>query len=178
MKCNTTRIKKKAVLMVTLLCLCLTAAAQGTGNETTLNTAGGVVKALYKLVTFKAGTTPDWEKVKSLFIKEAVIVLRTSRQDNTVFSVDGFVADFVSFIDRAKVKQTGFTEKIVRMKTMVFKDIAHILVLYEAVVPGTAMPPQKGVDSIQLIKKKGRWWIAAITNEIPTPEHPVPEALR
>lgn len=137
-----------------------------------------VVRELYELVTFPAGATPDWDKVRSLFLDEAVIVLRTSRETTAVFSVDGFVADFVSFIERAKVKETGFTEKILRMKPMVFGDMAQFLVLYEASIPGRDFPPQQGVDNFTLIKKDGQWKIVSITNEIPTAERPLPEVLQ
>jgi hypothetical protein len=151
--------------------------AQAPSEGDALQTAEGVVTQLYELVTFEAGTTPDWDKVRSLFIDEAVIVLRTSRTATTVFSVDGFVNDFVTFIERAKVKETGFTEKILRTKPTIFGDMAHMWVLYEASVPGSSRPPQQGVDSFSLIKQDGRWWIAAITNEIPTPNRPVPPPL-
>jgi len=157
--------------------LCLSVQAQTSSEENPLSTAEGVVTELYELVTFEAGTTPDWEKVKSLFIDQAVIVLRTSWEDTTIFSVQGFVDDFVNFIERFNVEKTGFMEKIERTKSMVFGDMAHILVLYEASIPGSKMPPQQGVDSFLLIKKSGRWWIVAVTNELPTPDNPVPEEL-
>lgn len=64
------------------------------------------------------------------------------------------------------------------MKPTVFGDIAHVWVLYEAVIPGSGRPPQQGVDSFELIRRDGRWWIATITNEIPTPERPIPSELR
>ena len=141
-------------------------------------TAEGLVAELYESVTFEAGSTPDWDHVRSMFIDEAVIVLRTSRQSTTVFSVEGFVADFVKFIERADAGRTGFSERIIRTRPMVFGDMAHVLVLYEASVPGSLRPPQQGVDSFSLIRKQGRWWIAAVTNEIPTPDRPVPLELR
>jgi hypothetical protein len=137
-----------------------------------------VIDELYDHVTFDAGTTPDWDAVKELFIDEAVIVLRTSRTDTTVFSLEGWVNDFVQFIERANVEKTGFVEKIVKKKAMVFGDIAHVLVLYEAHIPGSERPPQQGVDSCQLIRKDGRWLIASIVNEIPTPDRPVPDELK
>ncbi len=136
-----------------------------------------LVTHLYDLVTFEAGTTPDWTQVRALFIDEAVIVLRTSRDSSTVFSVDGFIQDFMSFIEQANVEQTGFVERIVQMKPLVFRDIAHVLVLYEASIPGSPRPPQKGVDSFQLIRRNGRWWIVSVTNDLPDADHPAPAEL-
>lgn len=142
------------------------------------DTAESVVDELYGLVTFDPGTTPDWDRVRNLFIPEAVIVIRTTRTETSVFSLDGFVDDFVSFIDRAKAEQTGFSERILRTKSMVFGDIAHVLVLYEAQIPGSPRGPQQGVDSIQLIRRDGRWWIASIVNEIPATGRPLPTELQ
>jgi hypothetical protein len=152
--------------------------SQSLANENAFDTAEGVVQKLYDLVTFDAGSTPDWDKVKSLFIDEGVVVLRSSRDNLTVFTVQGFVDDFVNFIEKAKVVETGFKEEIKRMKPMVFGDIATVLVLYEASIPGRKRPPQLGVDSFSLIKKDGRWQIVSIINEIPTPGNPIPEELQ
>ena len=63
------------------------------------------------------------------------------------------------------------------MKPMVFGNIAHVLVLYEAHIPGSQRPPQRGVDSWELLKRGGRWWIVAVTNEVPAPDRPIPAAL-
>lgn len=142
------------------------------------STAQGVVEELYGLVTFDAGATPDWDIVRSLFIPEATVVLRTGRTETTVFSLEGFVQDFVNFIERANVVETGFSERIIDTHGTVFGDMANIWVLYEAHIPGSPRPPQQGVDSFQLIRKEGRWWIVSITNELPTPDRPVPEFFR
>lgn len=166
-----------AVVLVFVVGLPAGAEEAPAGDPVSSTTAEGVVTELYRLVTFEAGSTPDWDRVRSLFLEEAVIVLRTSREGSTVFSVDGFVDDFVRFIDRAEVRETGFVEKILRLKPLVFGDIAHVLVLYEASIPGSERPPQQGVDSFELVRQDDRWRIAAVTNEIPTPERPVPPEL-
>ena len=147
--------------------------------------AGDVVAGLYGLVSSTAGRLPDWDKVRALFLKEAVIVLRTSRTALTAFSLDGFIKDFVDFYERpfkrgeASVipRESGFTEKVVRMKAWEYGDMAHVLVLYEAQITGFAMPPQRGIDSWLLVRRDGRWFIAAATNEIVTAARPVPPEL-
>ena len=139
--------------------------------------ATGVVTRLYDLVTFDAGTTPDWERVRALFLDEAVVVLRTGRDEMSVFSVDGFVDDFVAFIEEADVEKTGFTERILGMKSFVYGDIAHVLVLFESHIPGSGRDPHEGIDSFELIRREGRWQIASITNERPTEDNPIPESV-
>lgn len=136
-----------------------------------------VIRELYRLVTIEKGSQGDWDSVRALFIDEAVIVLRTSRTETSVFSVDGFVDDFIRFIDGYSIVETGFTETILAMNPWVYGDMAHVLVLYEAAIPGTDYPSNKGIDSFLLIRKEGEWKIAAITNEVPTPENPIPEEL-
>jgi hypothetical protein len=155
------------------------ASQEGTrGGQEPDRTAEGAVSRLYELVTFDAGQTPDWDEVRSLFLDEAVIVLRTSRDSTTVFSLEGFVHDFVTFIEGRNVSQTGFEEQIVRMRSSLFRDMAHVLVLYEAHIRGSPRPPQQGIDSFLLVKRGDRWRIAAITNDVPTADHPVPIELR
>lgn len=152
--------------------------AQSPAGADAIETPEGVVAAIYDMVSFEAGNTPDWDEVRSLFIPEAVVVLRTSREATTVFSLEGFVGDFVNFIENTPAGQSGFTEKVIRMKSIVFGDIAHVLVLYEAHITGSSRPPMQGVDSFSLIRKDGRWSIVSITNEIPTAERPIPDVLR
>ncbi len=140
-----------------------------------IQTPEEIITRIYELVTFEAGTTPDWDIVGSLFLPEAVIVLRTSRESTSVFTVDGFIDDFINFIEQGGVEKSGFKEDILQMKPIVFGDMASIWVLYEASIPGSQRPPQQGIDFFSLIKKEGRWFIVSITNEIPTPERLVPE---
>jgi hypothetical protein len=146
-------------------------------RENVQSEVDSLIVTLYDLVSVETEGQYNWESVKSLFIKEAVIVLRTSRDQSTIFSVDGFIDDFKKFIDRANINKTGFEEKIIKMKSMVFGDIAQSLVLYQAHIPGSDRPPQNGIDNFLLIKKENQWKIVAITNEIPTADNPIPAEL-
>jgi hypothetical protein len=157
------------------------AGAQATGQtpatDPRLQTAEAVVRELYRMVTVAVGDSTDWEEVRRLFLPEAVIAMRATREEMSVFSVQGWIDDFVAFNQRARVIERGFEEKIVRLEPLVFHDIAHVLVLYEARILDSPRPPTRGVDSIELVRKDDRWWIAAITNDLPTEEHPIPPQL-
>jgi hypothetical protein len=160
--------------------------AQGPAAQASPQTVGDFVAGIYSLVSSAGGKLPDWDKVRACFLKEAVIVLRTSWTALTAFTLDGFIQDFVDFYEKpykrgeATVvpKESGFTEKVVRMKAWEFGEMAHVLVLYEAQITGFAMAPQQGVDSWILVRRDGRWFIAGATNELVTPARPVPPELR
>jgi hypothetical protein len=151
--------------------------AQSTSHDDALTTAEGVVAELYDIVTFDPGTSPDWDRARSLFLPEAVVVLRTGRETTAQFTVEAWVADFEHFIEERDVVETGFIEAIVKTKPWVFKDVAQILVLYEAGFPNDERR-QYGIDAFSLVKQDGRWWISGILNEIPDRENPIPVELR
>ncbi len=156
----------------------ISAAAQTSTAKNTDDTAEGAVRAFYDMLTFKKGEEPNWEKVKGCFIKEAVVVLRAGPGKMNVFSTDGFVQDFKKFFNDYKLVEKGFSETIVNCKTTVTGETAYCLILYEAMIPGTQMHPQQGLDSIQLMKKEGKWKIVAITNEVVRRDVPVPDELK
>jgi hypothetical protein len=173
-------MRAKPLLAAVVACTCLHAPSPAFPQAALpdQDSAEALVLALYDAVTFPAGTAPDWDRVRAMFLDRATVVLRTSRTATSVFDVEGFVQDFVAFIARANVRETGFSERVVRTKAMTFGDIAHVLVLYEASIPGSGRPPQQGVDSFQLVRREGRWWIVSITNELPGPDRPLPPELR
>jgi hypothetical protein len=154
------------------------AEAESPAGEKTVTTPEMIVTQLYDEVTFEAGSSPDWESVRGLFVPEAVIVLRTSREGTTVFTLDGFVEDFVKFIESGNVSERGFRESIVKMHTQTYGDIAQAQVLFEAKIPGSERPPQRGIDVFQLSKREEGWRIVAITNEIVWPDKDLPSELQ
>jgi len=168
------------VVMISFFIIPLSIAAQTqpSAQSKYYDTPDGLINEIYKTVTFPAeGPVPDWKKVESMFIADAVIVMRVTRDSMAVFSVKGFIDDFVNFVENSPAKTVGFTERILKMKPLVFGDIAHILVLYEASITGMKRPPTVGVDSWHLLKKDGRWWITSVANDITTKERSAPKEL-
>lgn len=171
--------KYRALLLAgALLTQSATALAQSAAKDRTYQDPDSLVRSLYAAVTFDRGGTPDWSYVRSLFHKDASIVLRVTRDSTAIMTVEGFLKDFIDFIDRFRADTTGFRERVLRIKPMVLGNIAHMLVLYDASVPTSPRPPQQGVDSFHLVRNQGRWWITSIVNEVLTRDRPRPELLR
>jgi hypothetical protein len=175
-------LRRCAIPVVVLLALlssapCSAGSADAHGRTAIFRTPDSLVAALYTAVTFAPGASPDWEYVRSMFDTSALVVLRVTRDSTAIMSVDGFVKDFVDFIARARADRSGFSERVVRMKPLVFGNVASILVLYEASIPGSSRGPQNGVDSFHLVKHAGQWRIVSIVNDVVTKERPVPKEL-
>ena len=138
-------------------------------------TAEGTVRHLYDLISAEAGTVPDWSPVRDLFLPESTIVLRSSRDALSVFSLDGFIQDFERFYATPQVRERGFKETILALKSVEFGDMAQVWVLYEARIVGGG--GNQGLDNFSLVRRDGAWRVAAITNEVVFPDRPPPEGL-
>lgn len=147
-------------------------------QTTDVKTVGDMIEKIYSDVSWEAGKEPDWNKVKDYFHEKAIVTMRSSQTLMSVFDRDGFINDFVTFWKQLNTAKRAFKERVVNKKVTVLRDAAYCMVLYEAHIPGSPRPPQKGVDNFHLLKKDGRWYIMSLINEIPAPGMEIPEELK
>lgn len=135
-----------------------------------------LVTQIYGEVSKTGDSAPDWAAVRSRFHPQAVIVLRASRDETRLMTVDEFIEDFVAFYDRIG-PETGFTETVISTSTMVYGNVANCSVVYEAAVGGSERPPQRGLDIWQLMFREGRWSVISVVNESEVAAGPIPESV-
>lgn len=148
-------------------------------DESVYGDPESLVRGLYASVTFEPGTLPDWDYVRSFFIPEAVFGVRKTRTLMEVLDLDGFIDWWLEDIAKHKLKERGLEESVEKMRMTAYGNIAHCFVVYKVriLTPADA-PGQLGLDSFGLMKKDGRWWIVSITNDVVTPQNPLPDFLR
>jgi hypothetical protein len=96
----------------------------------------------------------------------------------TSMNVDAFIDLFKADVIKHRMNELGFHETIASRRIVTFGNIAHAFVVFEARLgPDDGSPPHRGVDSIQLIRKGDRWWVASITTQFERPGRPIPEEL-
>jgi len=158
---------KKLVLL-----LCITSSPFSFANgqlpdsNSWYKTPEDLIRDIYVSVSAADIESVDWQKVRSMFMDEAVVILRTSREKLTQFTTDGFIQDFKDFYQMPEVAASGFGEKILRMKAMIYNDIAFVATEYSAAIPGSSRPPSRGVDLWLLARKDGLWKITSVVNEV------------
>lgn len=104
-----------------------------------------------------------------------MIVLRTSRDATSLFTVEEFIQDFKTFYQSPRLGELGFKEEVLKLESQVYHDMAFVAVLYAASILDSERPPQKGIDFWLLIRKDKAWRVVSITNEIVPPNGKLPE---
>ena len=132
-----------------------------------------ILKALYDAISFSSGTELDWNRLRSLFYSGAT--LTHAKADKTeVLDIEGFIAGGRRLIKSGKL--ISFYESEVSRKVETYGRIAQVFSTYESrFSPADPEPFSRGINSIQLLKEAGRWWVLSIFWADESSEGPVPE---
>ena len=136
-----------------------------------------IVLATYAAIAREPGRHLDWDRFRTLFLDGALLIPNTE-QTNGVFtplSVEGFIDWLDQFTDPASPEDRGFIEWEVHRIEERYGDIAHVFSTYEKHWWGDETVLGRGVNSFQIVRHDGRWWITAIVWDEPTGGEPIPE---
>lgn len=165
-----------------LLCLPVFLVFQSTSKVVPEEAAGvdTLVAGLYKACTFDAGGEPDFKKLRAYCLDGVGFVQPVGRARKVAKAVDldTFFGLWERDIQRSRETNTAFRESIVRVHKRGFGNLMHCFVVFEIRIGAADSPVRaRGVDSIQLYKDRGRWWVASITTDFERPTKPIPPWL-
>ena len=143
-------------------------------NEDHHSSPTAVVDACYNLITFEAGSEPDWDGFRALFHPQAVLALRVFPDDAavTVMDLDAYMVKQM----RQGMEEEGYSETLVSRTELVFHDVAEIRVVFEMKFGEAA--PHTAIDLYGLVRLDARWLIVSIVSDIAGADEPLPEGLR
>jgi len=130
---------------------------------------------LYELISGPADLERPWDEIASLFLPGARLRMELLEENNSVRSLDWSVEEFAQ--EAAKhYREAGFWEREIAHKTDRFGNIAHIFSTYESRVDDPkSQPVARGVNSVQVLYRQGRWQIASIIFHIERSGTPIPD---
>ncbi len=142
------------------------------------------VAALYASVSHPAGGSPDFDRMRGVFLYVGMLVppVRPG-QEIAVSDVDSWSEKFQKAAAARKEKGEagqGFFEREIARRTDCFGNVCQIFSTYESRhTESDAKPFERGINSIQLVRDGKRWWIASVAwdaertdNQIPPPYLP------
>ena len=135
-----------------------------------------IVHALYASISGPAGQARDWNRVRSLFHrhhKMLPIVRGRTGMQAVALTVDDYVQRSGPMLER-----DGFFEQEIARHVLQFGDLAHVWSTYAARrALADAEPFLRGINSIQLVREGGRWWVLQIAWEQEADAGPIPPAF-
>jgi hypothetical protein len=156
--------------------------AQQTAAPADVESPQAIVKAAYDALARAPGQPFQWDRFRSLFLPEARLIPNTEQTQGrfTVHTVESFI----SWIDAGwknvigTANDRGFSEDEVKSHVEQYGDIAHAFSTYEKHIWKDPEVRGRGVNSFQMVKKDGRWWITGIVWDEETGAGPVPARYR
>jgi hypothetical protein len=123
------------------------------------DTIDSVVTAMYESVCFEKGSQPDWSRDREIFAPGARMV-RVNDDGVFEFDLDSYIANFMQMIADGTLPE--FWEGEIWRSEQVMDSVAHVLSGYETRPRRGGNLLNRGVNSIQMFRRDGRWWISAM----------------
>lgn len=136
-------------------------------------TLDAIVAAFYDVISGPAGEARDWARDSTLYSDDLRFRFTVGEgSERRWVTVDH--AEYAR--QSGPFLESGFFEREIHRVVRRFGDMAHIFSTYEWSSP-TEQGPQRGrgINSIELIHDRDRWWITYVQWHNETPEHPIPE---
>jgi hypothetical protein len=128
-----------------------------------------LMAALYDVISGPAGKPRDWDRFRSLFLPDGRLgVIRhaaPAADGKPAHNDDVVLLTPQDYIDRdAPFFQTnGFFERGIANRVEEFGNLVSVWSTYESRhSAGDAAPFVRGINSLQIVKAQGRYWIASI----------------
>ncbi|MGH9781141.1 MAG: hypothetical protein ACRD33_04915 [Candidatus Acidiferrales bacterium] len=153
-------------------------AAPPAANPSDVTTPDAILAALYDVISGPATKKRDWNRFRSLFLRDARLIPTTANAagGETVRSLspDDYASRAAGYFEK-----NGFSEKEVARKSERFGGIMQVFSTYES-RHGAADPKPfaRGVNSIQLFFDGARWWIVTVFWQQESPSMPLPKEFQ
>lgn len=136
-----------------------------------------IVLATYAAIAREPGRNYDWDRFRTLFLEGALLIPNTEQTEgvSTPLSVEGFISWVDEFTDLSPASDRGFIEGEIHRIEERYGDVAHVFSTYEKHYWGDQTVLGRGVNSFQMVRHDGRWWITGIIWDEPTGGEPIPD---
>lgn len=132
-----------------------------------------IIKAMYETISGPAGKK-NWYRLRSLYLDGARLIPIGKRlhkdADFCIMSIEEWIEDAAGYL-----AQTDFYETEIMCHMDRFGDIVQAFSTYEARESDDGAPIGRGINSIQLLRRDGRWWIVTVMWDNESKDNRIPE---
>lgn len=134
-----------------------------------------VLAALYDVISGPKGQPRDWTRFRSLLVPNARLMPTRARPGGGTEVVVWSADDYVRTAG-PNLEASGFFEREIHRVTEQFGDVVHAFSTYESrrTADPAEAPFARGINSIQLLRDGGRWWVVSIYWQPERQDSPIP----
>ena len=150
--------------------------------STRFGTPEAVVDAAYAIIQRAPGDRFDWDLLRSLFLPQGLMIPNVEQTVGafTVLTPAGFAAWIDRHTPYGTAQDRGLAKEEVHRVVEQYGDIAQVMSTYQKRFYDSDQILGRGINSFQLVRHDGRWWIVGIVwdEEYDSPNHgggPIPD---
>jgi len=151
-------------------------------NPADVDTIDHLMAALYDVISGPAGQQRDWDRFRSLFLPDARMGVISPDQlaaaDKPARKGDAFLFTPDTYIERDDpvFKTMSFVERTVANRIETFGNLTSVWSTYESRHdPKDEKPFARGINTLQIVRAQGRYWIANIMWDAERPGLTLPD---
>jgi len=118
-----------------------------------------IIKALYEVISGDSGQVRNWDRFLFLFAKDARLIPTSATPEGQytyrIMTPESYTQSFGA-------RNPGFYEYEISRKTEAYGTIVHIFTTYATKYSKEGTVSNRGINSIQLLKDKDRYYILNI----------------
>ncbi len=156
------------------------ATAQTAARPSDVATPETIVSAMYEIVTRRPGEPFDWDRFRTLCLPDARLIPNTEQTGGVsqVFSVEDFTRWADGFMPIGGPDDKGLQEEEIARRIERYGDIAQVFSTYQTRFWNDPEILARGINSIQLVHRDGRWWVVSVIWDEENGAGPLPERYR
>ena len=160
--------------MLTLLCiLFLSNGIHAQDYTKDVQSVDAIIKALYEVISGEGDAPRNWNRFRFLFAADARLVPTVTNADSSNFTYRILTPD--EYMTRFSSRKMGFFEWEISRKTEEYGTICHVFTTYATKFTKDGEVTNRGINSIQLLKDKNRYYILHIFWSAENLGFPLPE---
>jgi hypothetical protein len=168
--------------LTAFLVVTLTASAAQAQAGSDYDTVEGIMTELYASVTREPGKPFEWDRLRAIMLPEGIMLPQREQTQgqSRIMNVNSFIA----WIDEGwnpiigTSQDRGFFERQTNLIVEQFGNIAHAFTTYEKGPYEPRSVQARGINSVQLLRRDGRWYILSITWDEENSGGPLPGKYR
>lgn len=139
-------------------------------------TPEAILTAMYDVISGPAGQKRNWARMRALCKPDARLCAISKGQDGKDVYRSMSIDDYIKGSEPTMMK-IGFIEEELGHEIQTFGNITQVFSAYKGTIgPGTENERViQGINSYQLVKEGGRYWVTSILWTPETEDNPIPK---